>query len=85
VLTDNAAAEVADEDVKRHVVVRVADEVVVDLMGRGCGLSYEDAALDDLVRIVAGLWRRVRRRTKSPRAALRMAGAVASITTCRTP
>lgn len=46
VLTDNAAAEVADDDVKRHVVVRVADEVVVDLMGRACGLSYEDAALD---------------------------------------
>jgi hypothetical protein len=46
VLTDNAAAEVADDDVQRHVVVRVADEVVVDLMGRACGLAYADAAHD---------------------------------------
>jgi hypothetical protein len=38
VLADNAASEVADDDVQRHVVVRVADEVVVDLMGRACGL-----------------------------------------------
>jgi hypothetical protein len=46
VLSDNAAAEVADDDVQRHVVVRVADEVVVDLMGRACGLSYAEAARD---------------------------------------
>jgi hypothetical protein len=46
VLADNAAAEVADDDVERHVVVRVADEVVVDLMGRACGLSYVEAARD---------------------------------------
>lgn len=46
VLADNAAAEVADDDVRRHVVVRVVDEVVVDLMGRACGLSYADAARD---------------------------------------
>lgn len=46
VLADNAAADVADDDVQRHVVVRVADEVVVDLMGRACGLSYTDAARD---------------------------------------
>jgi hypothetical protein len=46
VLPDNAAAEVADDDVRRYVVVRVADEVVVDLMGRACGLTYADAAND---------------------------------------
>ena len=46
VLADNAAAEVADDDVQRHAVVRVADEVVVDLMGRACGLSYAEAAAD---------------------------------------
>ena len=46
VLADNAAADVADDDVQRHVVVRVADEVVVDLMGRACGLSYAEAARD---------------------------------------
>ena len=46
VLADNAAAEVADDDVQRHAVVRVAGEVVVDLMGRACGLSYAEAAAD---------------------------------------
>jgi predicted nucleotidyltransferase len=46
VLADNAAAQVRDDDVRQHVVVRVADEVVVDLMGRACGVSYEEAARD---------------------------------------
>jgi hypothetical protein len=46
VLADNAAADVADDDVQRYVVVRVVDEVVVDLMGRACGLSYAEAARD---------------------------------------
>ena len=46
VLADNAAAEVADDDVQRHVVVRVADEVVVDLMGRACGIGFAAAAAD---------------------------------------
>jgi len=46
VLSDNAAAEVADDDVRNHVVVRIADEVVVDLMGRACGVDYAAAAAD---------------------------------------
>lgn len=46
VLADNAASQVADDDVRQHVVVRVVDEVVVDLMGRACGLSYAQAAVD---------------------------------------
>ena len=46
ILADNAAAEVADTDVRDHVVVRVADEVIIGLMGRACGLTYADAAGD---------------------------------------
>ena len=46
VLADNAAAEVLDTDVREHVVVRVADEILVDLMGRACGLSYTDVVAD---------------------------------------
>jgi len=46
VLADNAAADVDDEDVRNHVVVRVADEVVVDLMGRACGVDYAAAVAD---------------------------------------
>jgi predicted nucleotidyltransferase len=46
VLADGAAADVADTDVREHVVVRIADEVLVDLMGRACGLGYADVAAD---------------------------------------
>jgi hypothetical protein len=46
VLADNAAADVADTDVRDYVVVRIADEVIIDLMGRACGLSYLDVIAD---------------------------------------
>jgi len=46
VLADNAAAGVADGDIREFVVVRVADEILVDLMGRACGLAYADAIVD---------------------------------------
>ncbi len=42
-LPDNAIAEVDDGDVRRYRVVRVADEVVVDLMAEACGIGYEAA------------------------------------------
>ena len=32
-----------DDEVERYGVVRVADEFVVDLMSRACGLDYADA------------------------------------------
>jgi hypothetical protein len=53
VLADNAVADVADLDVRDHVVVRVADEIVVDLMGKACGLSYSDT-IPDVERIDLG-------------------------------
>jgi hypothetical protein len=34
VLADNAAAEIETDDVARYKVVRVADEVIVDLIGK---------------------------------------------------
>jgi len=46
VLADNAAAEINDTDVRDYVVVRVADELLVDLMGRACGLNYADVVAD---------------------------------------
>lgn len=46
ILTDNAAAEVADTDVRDHTVVRVVDEVIIDLLGRACGLTYAEVAAD---------------------------------------
>lgn len=55
VLADNAAAEVRDTDIREFVVVRVADEVIVDLMGRACGLTYADVAADATVRVLDGV------------------------------
>jgi predicted nucleotidyltransferase len=46
ILEDHAVDEVADTDVARYTVVRVADEVVVDLMALACGIDYNDAARD---------------------------------------
>jgi hypothetical protein len=46
VLEDQAVNEVADTDVARYEVVRVADEIVVDLMARACGVEYRDAERD---------------------------------------
>jgi hypothetical protein len=46
VLEDQAVNEVADTDVGRYAVVRVADEIVVDLMAQACGIAYAEAASD---------------------------------------
>jgi len=46
VLPDGAAREVESGDLGDYVVVRVADEVVVDLMASACGMDYAAAAQD---------------------------------------
>ena len=46
ILSDRAALDVAPDDVRRYTVVRIADEIVVDLMGRACGVTYADAIAD---------------------------------------
>ena len=46
ILADNVVADVADDDIRDHVVVRVADEIIVGLMGRACGVGYAEAAAD---------------------------------------
>lgn len=50
-LPDNAAAEMADADVRTYTVVRVADEVVVDLVASACGVSYDDLAAGGIERL----------------------------------
>ncbi|HEY7214265.1 MAG TPA: hypothetical protein VIC28_06525 [Thermoanaerobaculia bacterium] len=42
-LPDNAAALLADDEIQRYQVVRVADEIVVDLLGSACRINYEEA------------------------------------------
>ncbi|MCA1733830.1 MAG: hypothetical protein LC732_09530 [Acidobacteria bacterium] len=43
-LPDNAIELIAIDEIERYGVVRVADEIVVDLMKTACGISYEEAA-----------------------------------------
>ena len=51
-LPDGAVRDMAEDDLDRYVVVRVADEIVVDLMKSACGLDYAAAAtMVDVVEI----------------------------------
>ncbi len=43
-LPDHAAAELAPGEISKYVVVRVADEIVVDLMQSASGVTYDQAA-----------------------------------------
>jgi hypothetical protein len=43
-LPDHAVKDMTDDDLDRYVVVRVADEIVVDLMKAACGIEYADAS-----------------------------------------
>jgi len=43
VLPDQAIRQLGKDDLRDWVVVRVADEVVVDLMTKACGVSYAEA------------------------------------------
>jgi hypothetical protein len=43
-LPDQAVRDVAPDDLDRYAVVRVADEIVVDLMKAACGIASEEAS-----------------------------------------
>ena len=45
-LPGKSAREINERDFKDYVVVRVVDELMIDLMMTACGLSYEDAIKD---------------------------------------
>lgn len=42
-LPDNAIREMQDDDIAKYTVVRIADEFVVDLLSKACGIDYETA------------------------------------------
>lgn len=44
ILPDKAIREVEDNDLDEFTVVRVADEIVIDLMLSACGITYAEAA-----------------------------------------
>lgn len=44
ILPDNAIALIADDEVEKYQVVRIADEIIVDLLQKACGVDYAKAA-----------------------------------------
>lgn len=49
-LPDKAVDELDPGDVAKYTVVRVNDEITVDLMGSASGIRYEEAAKDIVIR-----------------------------------
>jgi len=55
VLPDRAVLELEPGDVSKYTVVRVADEIIVDLMKTACGLEYSAAAGEVIIRDIEGV------------------------------
>ncbi|MFZ2490868.1 MAG: nucleotidyltransferase [Thermoanaerobaculia bacterium] len=56
VLPDNAIALIADDEVEKYQVVRIADEIVVDLLKNACGVDYSRASRGGIeIRVVEGV------------------------------
>jgi hypothetical protein len=53
-LPDNAVSELEPGELQKYNVIRVGDEILVDLMVSAGGIKYEEAAKEIVVREVAG-------------------------------
>jgi hypothetical protein len=54
-LPDNAVRELQPGELKLHNVIRVGDEILVDLMRSAGGIDYAEAARDIIMRELAGV------------------------------
>lgn len=54
-LPDNAVRELQPGELQQYNVIRVGDEILVDLMGSAGGIDYEEAAKDVVIREVDGV------------------------------
>src|ERR1035437_9567400 len=54
-LPDNAVRELKPGELQQYNVIRVADEILVDLMRSAGGIEYEEAAKDVVVREIQGV------------------------------
>ncbi len=54
-LPDHAAAQLKPGEVDLYGVVRVGDEIMIDLMKSGCGVTYADAINDVVIKDVQGV------------------------------
>lgn len=55
ILPDKAAAELKPGEIDHYSVVRVGDDIVVDLMKSGCGVTYAEAIQDAITVEVDGV------------------------------
>jgi hypothetical protein len=54
-LPDNAVRELEPGELQKYNVIRVADEILVDLMRSAGGIEYEEASKDVVVREIQGV------------------------------
>jgi hypothetical protein len=54
-LPDNAVHELQPGELQQFTVIRVSDEIVVDLMGSASGIDYAEALMDTVIREVDGV------------------------------
>lgn len=54
-LPDKAVLQLQPGEVEKYTVVRVADEIVIDLMKSASGIAYDEASKDVVVREVQGV------------------------------
>ena len=55
ILPDKSVREVEGTDLDEYMVVRVADEIVVDLMLSACGVTYDEALSGIELKVVEGV------------------------------
>ena len=54
-LPDKAVLELEPGEIAKYTVVRVGDEICVDLMASASGIGYEEASKDQIIREVDGV------------------------------
>jgi hypothetical protein len=54
-LPDNAVRELQPGELQKHNVIRIGDEILVDLLRSAGGIEYDEAAKDVVVREVDGV------------------------------
>ncbi len=54
-LPDKAVRQMTEDDLLNYQVVRVADEIVVDLMLKACGVNFEDAEKEIEIKEIEGV------------------------------
>jgi hypothetical protein len=54
-LPDQAVLELEPGEIAKYTVIRVGDEICVDLMASASGIGYEEAAQDQIIRVIAGV------------------------------